>query len=408
MSIYLDFAAATPVDPAVVEAMAEALRDPDLQANASATHAAGRASRARIETARAQVAALIGATAAEIVWTSGATESNNLAVLGAARFRAARGRHLVAAATEHPSVLEPLRALERQGFGVTYVAPDGGGIVTPEAIEQALRPDTTLVSVMHVNNETGVLQDVAAIGALCRARDVWFHVDAVQAAGREPIDVRAACIDLLSLSAHKMYGPKGMGALFMDGTRARRIDPLFVGGGQERELRPGTLATHQIVGMGLAAQLAVEHLVAERARLLSLRDRLWQALRQLPGVLLNGEETRRACHIVNVSVAGVEGESLLYALREVAISSGSACASDSDEPSPVLRHLGRSDELAQSSLRFSLGRTTRASDVDDAAHAFARAVQHLRRISPLGPTGSAALANLAPLPTLATSAPHGP
>jgi cysteine desulfurase len=384
MSIYLDHAATTPVDPAVVAAMIDALGSPRLQANPASGHESGRDAREVVEAARAAVAALIGADAAEIVWTSGATESNNLALLGAARFRAARGRHLVTCVTEHPSVIEPLRHLEGQGFRVTWLVPGAGGVLDPAAVEAALRPETTLVSVMQVNNETGVTQDVAAIGAICRARDVLLHVDAVQAAGREPIDVRTQRVDLLSLSAHKMGGPKGVGILFLDHERARRVEPLFFGGGQERGLRPGTVATHQVVGMGVAARLARERQPAERQRLVALREQLWAGLGRVPGVLLNGDAVRRACHIVNVSVAGVEGESLLFAMRELAVSAGSACASDSGEPSPVLRHLGRSDELARSSLRFSLGRTTTPGDVASAAAAFARAVGHLRRLAPGG------------------------
>lgn len=382
MTIYLDHAASTPVDPAVADAMAAALRDPRLQANAAATHEPGLAARAAIDAARDEVAALVGAQPEEILWTSGATESNNLAVLGAARFCAPRGRHLVTAVTEHASVVGPFRRLEQEGFAVTWLAPGPDGIVEPAAVAAALRPDTTLVSLMQVNNETGVVQDVAAAGALCRARDVLFHVDAVQAAGREPVDVRAAGIDLLSLSAHKMHGPKGIGALFLDGARARRVVPLMDGGGQQRGLRPGTLPTHQCVGMGVAARLACERLATEPARLAALRDRLQAAVLAVPGVLLNGHPRRRACHLLNVSVTGIEGESLLLALGDVAVSSGSACASDTDEPSAVLRHLGRPDELAASSVRFSVGRGTTTGDVDAAAAAFARAVAHLRRIAP--------------------------
>jgi cysteine desulfurase len=380
--VYLDYAASTPVDPVVADAMADALRAPGLQANPASSHGPGHAAGARVEAARTEVAALIGASAAEIVWTSGATESNNLAVIGAARLRAGRGRHLVTSAVEHVSVLGAFRRLEDQGFTVTVVEPDGEGIVAPAAVAAALRPDTTLVSIMQVNNETGVVQDIAAIGAICRAGDVLFHVDAVQAAGREPIDVRRDRIDLLSLSAHKMYGPKGVGSLFLDGARLRRVEPLLHGGSQERALRPGTVPTHQVIGMGVAARLARERLGEDGTRLTALRGQLWQQLQRLPEVLLNGHPTRRACHILNVSVAGVQGESLLFALRDLAVSSGSACASDSNEPSAVLRHLGRPDELAQSSIRFSLGRPTTPAEVDRAAAIFAAAVAHLRRLSP--------------------------
>lgn len=382
MTIYLDYAASTPVDPEVAQAMCEALRSPALQANAAALHAPGRAASACIEHARADIAALIGAEAQEIVWTSGATEANNLAIIGAARFRASRGRHVVTAATEHASVLAACDALAEQGFTVTRVAPGPHGVVTPERITAALRPDTMLVSVMQVNNETGAIQDVGAIGAVCRERSVLLHVDAAQGAGREPIDVRAQAIDLLSLSAHKMYGPKGVGALFLDSARIRRVEPLLYGGGQERGLRPGTPATHQVLGMGVAARLAAARLDVDRERLMALRERLWSGLREVPGVWLNAAEAARACHIVNVSVAGVEGESLLHALRELAVSSGSACASESGEPSPVLRLLGRSQALAQSSIRFSIGRPVTEADVDAAVEVFTRAVAHLRRLSP--------------------------
>jgi cysteine desulfurase len=370
------------VDPAVAAAMAAALADPALQANCASGHGPGEAVRARVEAARAEVAALIGAQPVEITWTSGATESNNLAVLGAARLRAARGRHVVAGASEHVSVLAACHELERQGFAVTRVPTDRDGIIAPAAVAAALRPDTTLVSLMQVNNETGVVQDVAAVGALCRARGVLLHVDAAQAAGREPIDVRAQAVDLLSLSAHKMQGPKGVGALFINRETARCVEPLLVGGGQERGLRPGTVPTHQVIGMGLAASLAAGRREADSVRLRALRERLWADIGQLPGVLLNGHPERRACHILNVSVAGVEGESLLFALRELAVSSGAACAADSDEPSPVLRLLGRPDELAASAIRFSLGRTTTDADVARAGAVFVTAVERLRRLTP--------------------------
>ncbi|MCK6370024.1 MAG: aminotransferase class V-fold PLP-dependent enzyme [Gammaproteobacteria bacterium] len=365
--------------------MDRVLRSDLLQANPAARHARGRAARACVEAARLDVARLIGAAGEEIIWTSGATESNNLAVIGAARFRAGRGRHLVTCVTEHPSVTAAFRHLATQGFAVTWLEPGIDGILPPEQVAAALRPDTTVVSVMHVNNETGVVQDVAAIGALCRSRGVLFHVDAVQAAGRERIDAREQGIDLLSLSAHKMYGPKGVGALYVSMDTARRVEPLLFGGGQERGMRPGTVATHQVVGMGVAARLAGEHLTADSAGIRLLRDELWTRLGDLPGVLLNGHPTRRACHILNVSVIGVEGESLLYGLRDLAVSAGSACASGDGEPSAVLRCLGRSDELARSSVRFSLGRGNTLADVDCAADRFSAAVAHLRRLSPATP-----------------------
>jgi cysteine desulfurase len=378
--IYLDYAASTPVDPEVCAAMAECLRE--LPGNPSASHAAGRTARARVESARAEVAALVNGAPAEILWTSCATESNNLAILGAARYLKSRGRHLVTAMTEHASVIECFRQLEREGFSVTRMKPDALGLVEPAALEAALRPDTTLVSLMHVNNEIGVVQDIAAYGAICRKHGALLHVDAAQSLGREAIDVRAMQLDLLSLSAHKTGGPKGIGALFVDRARVPRIEPLLCGGGQERGLRPGTLPTHQVVGMGVAASLARARLPVDPPRVRVLRDRLWEQIRALPGVLLNGHPTRRACHILNVSVAGVEGESLLFALAGLAVSSGSACASDAAEPSAVLRSLGRDDQLAQSSVRFSLGRQTTADEIERAATIFRAAVADLRAISP--------------------------
>jgi cysteine desulfurase len=395
--IYLDYAASTPVDPAVAAAMAGALADPALAANASAVgHSAGRRVAALVEAARADVAALIGAEPREIVFTSGATEADNLAVLGAARFRRGRGRHIVTSLAEHRAVIEAARALEREGWRVTWLQPDPAGGIAPEAVAAALQPDTTLVSLMHANNETGAVTDVAAIGALCRARDVLFHVDAAQSAARLPIDVRTQAIDLLSLSAHKLYGPKGIGALFIAGGHPGRVEPLFFGGGQERGLRPGTLPTHQVIGFGLACRLARERGGADRVRELALRERLATACRGEPGVLLNADVPGTAGHILSVSVAGVEGESLFAALEPLAVASGSACASPTGEPSYVLRVLGRTAAEAQASVRFSLGRGTVEGDVDAAAGAFLAAVRRLRAESPatgaLVPGGSGRLA----------------
>lgn len=384
MMPYFDHAASTPVDPLVARSIAATLQDPGLQANPASVHRPGRMAAARVEAARAEVATLIGAQVDEVVFTSGATEANNLAIIGAAQFRAGGGRHLVTCATEHRSVVEPFRRLEAQGFKVTWLVPDDQGIFGPEQVAAALRPDTTLVSVMQVNNETGVVQDIAAIGAICRAAGVLFHVDAVQAAGREPIDVRKMSADLLSLSAHKFHGPKGVGALFLDREHSRRVEPLLVGGAQEHALRPGTVATHQVIGMGVAARLATERIGVDPDRIRALRDALWTRLQCVPGVLLNGHPQRRACHILNISVVGAEGESLLLALRRVAISRGSACASNDAEPSPVLHHLGRSDELARSSLRFSLARTNTPAEVEFVAEELHAAIRHLRRIAPAG------------------------
>lgn len=381
-AVYLDYAASTPVDPSVADAMDRCQRSMAGAANASAvSHAPGRAAASLIERAAGQCAALIGADPAELVWVSGATEANNLAIVGAARFRQSRGRHVVTALNEHPAVLESCRYLEREGFAVTYLQPDGQGLFSAGQLADALRADTVLVSLMHVNNETGVYQDIAALGEVCRAHGALFHVDAAQSAGRLPIDVRAQKIDLLSLSAHKMYGPKGIGLLFLDAERIRRVEPLLHGGGQQRGLRPGTLPTAQIVGMGLAAELAARDLDTEPPRVAALRDRLWRGLEDVDGLLLNGHPERRACHILNFSVSGVAGESLLLELGGLALASGSACASASEEPSPGLRALGRDDQLAQASLRISLGRGTDVDQLELAAAEIRRGIERLRAIA---------------------------
>ncbi|NHA15632.1 IscS subfamily cysteine desulfurase [Thioalkalivibrio sp. XN279] len=386
--IYLDYAATTPVDPRVIERMIECLGPGGCFANpASSSHAPGREARNRVEAARRDVAAMLGAVPPEIIWTSGATESNNLAIKGAARFHADRGRHIVTSRTEHKAVLDTCRQLEKEGWQVTYVTPGPGGIVGPAQVEAALRPDTVLVSVMYVNNEIGTINDVAAIGALCRERGVLFHIDAAQAAGKLPLRVDELCADLLSLSGHKVYGPKGIGALYLRGSPKSRLEPLIHGGGHEWGMRSGTLATHQIVGMGEAFRIATAEQAAEAARLVQLRRRLWDGIASLGGVHLNGDPERRVAGILNVCFEGVEGESLLFALRELAVSSGSACTSASREASYVLRALGRDDQLAQSSLRFSVGRFTTAEDVDRAAAIVRTQVQRLRS---LGPDGSEA------------------
>jgi cysteine desulfurase len=383
--VYLDNAATTPVDPRVVEAMLTCLGVDGDFANPSAVgHAPGRRARARVEQARAEVAALVGADAAQVVWTSGATEADNLALLGAARFYRARGRHLVTSRTEHPAVLEACRQLEREGFEVDYLRPGPDGIVEPQQVEAALRPDTILVSLMHVNNEIGVVHDIGAVGRMCRNRGILFHVDAAQGAGKLPIDVNRDCIDLLALTAHKLHGPKGVGALCTRREPRLGLVPLLHGGGQERALRPGTLATHQVVGMGEACRIAAAEMAAESVRVGALRDRLWQGLAALPDVTMNGHPTRRAPGILSVTIDGVEGESLLHALPGLAIASGSACATTSAEPSYVLRSLGRSDRLAQSSLRLSLGRFTTAADVEAAVRAIVSAAQRLRAVAPPG------------------------
>lgn len=381
--IYLDYAASTPVAPEVAAAMFDCLAGDAGYGNPhSSMHAFGRDAAAAVNRAREQVASLINAAPAEIVWTSGATESDNLAIIGAARFRSGAGRHVVTSSIEHPAVLEACRHLEKHGFGVSYVEPDANGVVDPGDIAAALREDTTLVSVMHVNNEIGVIQDVAEIGRLCRERDVLFHVDAAQSAGRLPIDAVAQNVDLMSLSAQKLYGPKGVGALYLNRHRIGRVEPLFHGGGQERGVRPGTVPTHQAVGMGLAFEIARERLDEDAERLAMLRDRLWSGIGSMSGVLLNGHSRHRVCHILSVSVTGVEGESLHYALGDLAVSAGSACATATTEPSAILRALGRDDELARSSVRFSFGRSTTEQQIDFAITTFCSAVERLRRLTP--------------------------
>ena len=383
--VYLDNAASTPVDPRVIDAMATCLGVDGDFANPSAIgHAPGRRARARVEQAREEVASLVGARPAQLIWTSGATEADNLALLGAARFYRSRGRHVVTARTEHPAVLDACRQLEREGFAVTYLVPGSDGIVVPAQVESALRPETILVSLMHVNNEIGVVQDIGAVGRLCRARGVLFHVDAAQSVGKLPLDVERDCIDLLALTAHKVHGPKGVGALCVRLEPRIGLVPLLHGGGQERGLRSGTLPTHQIVGMGVAYRIAAREMAEDSARMARLRERLWQGLAELPGVELNGHAVQRAPGILNVTIDGVEGESLLFELPGLAVASGSACATTSAEPSYVLRALGRSDRLAQSSLRLSLGRYTTAAEIELAIAAIQGAVRRLRAVAPCG------------------------
>jgi cysteine desulfurase len=383
--VYFDYAATTPVDERVVQCMVECMGRGGCFANpASSSHGPGREARGRVEAARREVAALLGAGPTEIIWTSGATESNNLAIKGAARFHADRGRHIVTSRTEHKAVLDTCRQLEKEGWQVSYVTPGPGGVVTAAEIEPALRPDTVLVSVMFVNNEIGTINELAPIGRLCRERGVLFHVDAAQAAGKLPVNVDEIGADLLSVSAHKVYGPKGAGALYLRGSPKSRLEPLIHGGGHEWGMRSGTLATHQVVGMGEAFRIAAAEQADEAVRLRALRDRLWQGIVGLGGVHLNGDAERRVAGVLNVSFEGVEGESLLFALRELAVSSGSACTSASREASYVLRALGRDDQLAQSSLRFSLGRFSTAEEVDFAIGAVREQVNRLRGLGPGG------------------------
>ena len=380
--IYLDYAATTPVDPRVAERMTDCLTRDGVYANAASAHVPGRAARLLVEQAREQVAGLVSARPQEIVWTSGATESNNLALKGTAHFYAHRGRHLVTARTEHKAVLDSCEALQREGYEVTYLEPGADGLIPARVVAAALRDDTVLVSIMHVNNEIGVVQDLPAIGAVCRQRDVLFHVDAAQSAGKIPIDLNVLQVDLMAFSAHKVCGPKGIGALYVRRRPRRRLEPLIHGGGHEGGLRSGTLATHQIVGMGEAFEIAGRELDAEARRLDALRRRLWAGIAELGGVHLNGHPEARVPGILNVSFEGVEGESLLFALRQLAISSGAACTSAVAEPSYVLRALGRSDSLAQSSLRFSFGRFTTAEEIEYATQALRREVLRLRRLTP--------------------------
>lgn len=380
--IYLDYSATTPVDPRVVEAMVPWLGE-RFGNPASRSHAWGWDAEEAVEQARAQVAHLIGADPREIIWTSGATESDNLAIKGVAEFHAARGRHIVTVRTEHKAVLDTCHALEKRGFEVTYLAVDAGGLVSPKALLAALRPDTLLVSVMLVNNETGVIQDVAALTALCHERGILFHTDAAQATGKIPVDVRALDVDLMSLSAHKTYGPKGIGALYVRRQPRVRLSPQMVGGGHERGLRSGTLPTHQIVGMGTAYALADELMADETPRIRGLRDRLWDGLSDLPDIYLNGDPVSRVPNALNFSVAHVEGEALLMSVPEIAVSTGSACTSASLEPSYVLRALGRDETLAHSALRLTLGRFTTQADIDCAVRVLRTQIQRLRDLSPL-------------------------
>lgn len=384
--IYLDYAATTPVDPLVAEAMARCLEAPDAFGNASSGHFFGRGAAALIARARAQVAALVGAGTEEIIFSSGATESNNLAVLGVARANADRGRHLVTSRIEHKSVLDPFKRLEKEGFRVTWLAPEPSGRIDPAAVRAALRPDTVLVSIQHVSNEIGVIQDIGAIGAACREVNVPFHTDAAQSAGRICVDVARLPIDFMSLTAHKIYGPKGIGALYVRRGARALLAPQSFGGGQEQGLRPGTQATHQIVGFGAAAALAGQLLEVESARIASLRDQLWRRLEPLPGVHLNGAAAPRVANILNVSFEDVDGESLLTGLPTLAVSTGSACSSASGDASYVLRALGRGPRLAESSLRLSLGRFTTAEEVERAAEAIREEVLRLRQAAP-GPAG---------------------
>jgi cysteine desulfurase len=382
LPIYLDYSATTPVDPRVVDAMVPWLRE-HFGNPASRSHAFGWEAEKAVENARTQVAALVSCDPRELIWTSGATESINLALKGAAHFNQEKGKHLITVKTEHKATLDTMRELEREGFEVTYMDVDPNGLLDLAKLEAALRPDTILVSVMFVNNEIGVIQDIPAIGEMCRSRGVIFHVDAAQATGKVVVDLQQLKVDLMSFSAHKTYGPKGIGALFVRRKPRVRIEAQMHGGGHERGLRSGTLPTHQIVGMGEAFRIAREEMATENERIRMLRDRLWAGISKIEQVFLNGDWEQRVPHNLNVSFNFVEGESLIMAIKDVAVSSGSACTSASLEPSYVLRALGRSDELAHSSIRFTVGRFTTEEEIDYTVQLLTRQVARLREMSPL-------------------------
>jgi cysteine desulfurase len=384
LPIYMDYSATTPVDPRVAEKMCACLTPDGSFGNpASRSHAFGWEAEALVDEARANVAALVNADPKEIVWTSGATESDNLAIKGAAHFYGKQGKHIVTCKTEHKAVLDTCRQLEREGFEVTYLDPEPSGLIDLGKFQAALRDDTVLVSIMHANNEIGVIQDIAAMGEITRERKILLHVDAAQSAGKVPIDLQALKVDLMSFSAHKIYGPKGIGALYVQRKPRVRLEAQMHGGGHERGMRSGTLPVHQIVGMGEAFRIAREEMAAENERILALRQRLWHGIRDMEQVFLNGDEEQRLAGNLNVSFAFVEGESLIMALKDLAVSSGSACTSASLEPSYVLRALGREDELAHSSIRFTLGRFSTQDEVDHAVSIIGAQVNRLRELSPL-------------------------
>nr|WP_314541653.1 IscS subfamily cysteine desulfurase [uncultured Massilia sp.] len=380
--IYMDYSATTPIDPRVADKMIPFLRE-QFGNPASRSHAYGWSAEAAVEEARGHVAALVGADPREIIWTSGATESNNLALKGAAHFYKTKGKHIITVKTEHKAVLDTVRELERQGFEATYLEPQDNGLVSIEQLEAAIRPDTILVSVMFVNNEIGVIQPIKEIGELCRKKGVIFHCDAAQATGKVHIDLNELKVDLMTFTAHKTYGPKGIGALYVRRKPRIRLEAQMHGGGHERGLRSGTLATHQIAGMGEAFRIAKEEMDAELAKVKALRDRLAKGLLEIEEVYINGDMEHRVPHNLNVSFNFVEGESLIMAVKDLAVSSGSACTSASLEPSYVLRALGRSDELAHSSIRFTIGRFTTEEDIDFAVELLKSKVGKLRELSPL-------------------------
>ncbi|MCV6621599.1 IscS subfamily cysteine desulfurase [uncultured Pseudoteredinibacter sp.] len=384
LPIYLDYSASTPVDPRVAELMMDCLTmDGNFGNPASRSHVYGWKAEEAVENARAQVADLINADPREIVWTSGATESDNLAIKGVAHFNVRKGKHIITSKIEHKAVLDTCRQLEREGFEVTYLDPDSEGLITVQQVADAMREDTTVVSLMHVNNEIGTITDIAAIGELCRERKVFFHVDAAQSAGKIEIDVEAMKVDLMSFSAHKIYGPKGIGALYVRRKPRVRLEAQIHGGGHERGFRSGTLATHQIVGMGEAFRLAKAEMQQDFDHCNALKQRLWDGLKDMEQVVVNGSFDQRVSTNINISFAYVEGESLLMSLRDLAVSSGSACTSASLEPSYVLRALGVDDEMAHSSIRFGVGRFTKPEEIDFVIEKVRHAVAKLRELSPL-------------------------
>ncbi|WP_158967326.1 IscS subfamily cysteine desulfurase [Paraglaciecola sp. L3A3] len=384
LPIYLDYSSTTPVDPRVAAKMAECLTTEGVFGNpASRSHKFGWVAEEAVDIARNQIADLVNADPREIVFTSGATESNNLAIKGAANFYGKKGKHLITLKTEHKAVLDTCRQLEREGYEVTYLDPEPNGLVDLDKLTAAIRPDTILISIMHVNNEIGVIQDIAAIGELCRERKILFHVDAAQSTGKVDIDLQTLKVDLMSFSAHKSYGPKGIGALYVRRKPRIRLEAQMHGGGHERGMRSGTMATHQIVGMGEAFRIAKEEMVAENKKILALRNRLYDGIKDIEAVYVNGDMEHRIAGNLNVSFAYVEGESLIMALKDMAVSSGSACTSASLEPSYVLRALGLNDELAHSSIRFTIGRFTTEQEIDYVVGVIRNAIDKLREMSPL-------------------------
>jgi cysteine desulfurase len=380
--VYLDYAATTPLDARVAELLNSLHSDAQACANPSAIHIAGRRASEIVRHATRQLANLVSCSPAELTWTSGATESDNLAIAGAARYRSDRGRHLITMTTEHKAVTDTFKALQKQGYEVTWLEPEPSGRLDLAALDAAFQDDTQLVSIMYVNNETGVVQDIAAIGGRCRERDVLFHVDAAQGIGKLPLDLAALPVDLVSMTAHKLYGPKGIGALYVADRPRCHVEPLFFGGGQQNGLRPGTLAVPLIAAFGLAAEIAGESMARDFEHAQNLRERLWAGLQPIPGVSINGDPVNSYPGILNVSIDHVEGESLLLALEPLCVATGSACNSQNSEPSYVLRALGRDDIRAQSAVRFSFGRMTADDDIDFAVERYRAGVRHLRAIEP--------------------------